>query len=79
MILVGDAAYYERFGFAAEKTGGLWLPGPYERDRLLGCELRAGALSGARGLVSATGRTTPAPSLDTLIAHLGRTDARHAA
>ncbi len=79
MILVGDAAYYERFGFATEKTGGLWLPGPYERDRLLGCELRAGALSGARGLVSATGRTTPAPSLDTLIAHLGRTDARHAA
>ena len=31
--------YYGRFGFSAEKTGALWLPGPYERHRLLGCEL----------------------------------------
>ena len=79
MILVGDADYYGRFGFSAEKTGELWLPGPYEAGRLLGCELRSDALCGARGLVSATGRTAPTPSLDTLIAHLGRTDARHAA
>jgi predicted N-acetyltransferase YhbS len=79
MILVGDAAYYERFGFSAANTSALWLPGPYERNRLLGCELRTGALSGARGLVSAIGRAAPAPSLDTLIAHLGRDDARHAA
>jgi predicted N-acetyltransferase YhbS len=79
VILVGDADYYSRFGFSGEKTGALWLPGPYERDRLLGCELRAGALNGARGLVSATGHAAPTPSLDALIAHLGRTDARHAA
>jgi predicted N-acetyltransferase YhbS len=48
VLLVGDAAYYERFGFSAEKTGALWLPGPYERHRLLGSELVTGALDGAR-------------------------------
>src|SRR4051812_5558255 len=39
VLLVGDAPYYERFGFSREKTGELRLPGPYERDRLLACEL----------------------------------------
>src|SRR4051794_4234798 len=29
VLLVGDAPYYERFGFSTEKTGSLWLPGPY--------------------------------------------------
>ena len=64
VLLVGDAPYYERFGFSAEKTAALWLPGPYERDRLLACELKPGTLDGARGMIGATGRTTPAPSLD---------------
>ena len=27
VLLVGDAPYYDRFGFSAEKTGRLWLPG----------------------------------------------------
>ena len=36
ILLVGDAPYYGRFGFSAAQTGALWLPGPYERDRLLG-------------------------------------------
>src|SRR5438552_11610347 len=36
VILLGDAPYYDRFGFTAEKTGELSLPGPVERDRLLG-------------------------------------------
>ncbi len=81
VLLVGDAAYYRRFGFSAEQTGALWLPGPYERDRLLACPLRPGALEGARGLVGATGRPTPAPSFDAPIAGLGRdaASARHAA
>jgi predicted N-acetyltransferase YhbS len=57
VLLVGDAPYYGRFGFSSEKTGALSLPGPYERERLLACELRPGALDGAFGLVSATGRT----------------------
>jgi predicted N-acetyltransferase YhbS len=53
VLLVGDAPFYARFGFSSEKTGALWLPGPYERHRLLGLELKPGALDGARGLISA--------------------------
>jgi predicted N-acetyltransferase YhbS len=55
IILVGDLPYYGRFGFTAEKTGALRLPGPFERRRLLAAELEPGALDGARGLISATG------------------------
>jgi len=55
VILVGDAAYYTRFGFSVALTDGLWLPGPVERERFLGLELKAGALSRAFGLVTATG------------------------
>jgi predicted N-acetyltransferase YhbS len=55
VILLGDAAYYERFGFTAAKTAGLSLPGPFERERLLGLELRDGALDGASGLIVPTG------------------------
>ena len=58
ILLVGDAPYYGRFGFSTEKTGALWLPGPYARDRLLARELVPGALDGAYGLVSPTGRST---------------------
>ena len=55
VILLGDAAYYERFGFSALKTAKLSLPGPFERERLLGLELRDGALDGAAGLIVPTG------------------------
>jgi predicted N-acetyltransferase YhbS len=55
VILLGDAPYYQRFGFSAETTADLALPGPFERDRLLACELRDGALDGARGLIVPTG------------------------
>ena len=81
VLLVGDATYYWRFGFSGEKTAALWLPGPYERDRLLARELMPGALDGARGLIGATGRLTPAPSLEVLIAGLAgdAASARHAA
>jgi predicted N-acetyltransferase YhbS len=68
VLLVGDAPYYGRFGFSAEKTGALWLPGPYETHRLLACELVEGALDGARGLISATGRPAPLPDLAALVA-----------
>ena len=53
VLLVGDAGYYGRFGFAADKTGRLWLPGLSDRSRLLGIELAAGALDGARGAIRA--------------------------
>jgi predicted N-acetyltransferase YhbS len=56
VILLGDAPYYIRFGFTAEKTGALSLPGPFERDRLLGLELREGALDGAWGMIVPTGK-----------------------
>ena len=60
VILLGDAPYYARFGFSAAKASGLALPGPFERDRLLGLELAAGALDGAQGLIAPTGLATPA-------------------
>jgi len=59
VLLVGDASYYGRFGFSAEKTGPLRLPGRYDRHRFLALELVPGALDGAHGLVSASGRRLP--------------------
>jgi predicted N-acetyltransferase YhbS len=67
VLLVGDAAYYGRFGFSAERTGKLWLPGPYDQHRLLGLELRPDALEGARGLIKA-----PDPATKSRVAALGR-------
>ncbi|MDI4235243.1 N-acetyltransferase [Bradyrhizobium sp. Arg237L] len=55
VILLGDAPYYARFGFSSEKMGDVALPGPFERERLLGLELSEGALDGACGMVAATG------------------------
>src|SRR6266403_4419794 len=55
VLLLGDASYYARFGFSAVKTAELRLPGAFERDRLLGLELRDGALDGAWGMIVATG------------------------
>ena len=55
VILLGDAPYYARFGFSSLKTGELSLPGPFERGRLLGLELREGALDGAWGMIAPTG------------------------
>jgi predicted N-acetyltransferase YhbS len=56
ILLVGDAAYYDRFGFTAEKTGTLLMPGPCDRARFLALELREGHLDGAAGIVTAAGR-----------------------
>jgi predicted N-acetyltransferase YhbS len=56
ILLVGDAPYYERFGFSAEHTGRLSMPGPYERHRFLALELAEGALGQARGTLKASGR-----------------------
>ena len=75
VLLVGDAPYYGRFGFSAEKTGALWLPGPYEKHRLLAREIVPGALDGARGLISPTGTRALIPELASLIAGLHRNEA----
>jgi predicted N-acetyltransferase YhbS len=58
ILLVGDAAYYRRFGFSAALTGELSMPGPYDRNRLLALELKPGALAVAHGLIGAMGGTT---------------------
>ncbi|MCA3563276.1 MAG: N-acetyltransferase [Methylocystis sp.] len=60
VILVGDAPYYQRFGFSRSLTENLILPGPVEPDRFLGLELKPGALSDACGLVVAAGERAPA-------------------
>jgi predicted N-acetyltransferase YhbS len=52
VLLVGDPAYYQRFGFSAETTSALRMPGPYERERLLAFEFVPGALKGARGMIA---------------------------
>ena len=62
VLLVGDAAFYGRFGFTSAKTGALRLPVACEQDRLLGCELTAGALDGARGLIIPCGEPSARPA-----------------
>jgi predicted N-acetyltransferase YhbS len=63
VVLVGDAPYYGRFGFSAAQTEGLEMPGPVERHRFLGLELRHSALAGARGLLRPAGALAPLPPL----------------
>ncbi|TDR85189.1 GNAT family N-acetyltransferase [Enterovirga rhinocerotis] len=76
VILVGDEAYYRRFGFGREAVAGLWMPGPVDVARFLGLELAQGALAGARGFVSATGRRAPLPDFAALLQQAANEDAR---
>jgi len=48
-ILVGDPAYYGRFGFLRELVDGVHVPGEADQRRVLGGELVAGAWAGVRG------------------------------
>jgi predicted N-acetyltransferase YhbS len=63
ILLVGDAPYYERFGFFAAKARHLVMPGPFERDRFLALELKDGWLEGAAGMLVASGRKLAMPRL----------------
>lgn len=63
IILVGDAAYYKRFGFSNGKTGDIFMPGPFEKSRLLALELKDGAVDGMHGILLATGRKIAARPL----------------
>jgi predicted N-acetyltransferase YhbS len=56
ILLVGDAAFYRRFGFSAFKARGLKLPGPVERARFQGLELEKDALAKASGLMVPSGQ-----------------------
>jgi predicted N-acetyltransferase YhbS len=51
VLLVGDEPYYARVGFKRVEDGGLLLPGPVKRARLLALELVPGAMAGVSGLV----------------------------
>ena len=66
VLLLGDAPYYARFGFSAQKANALSLPGPFERDRLLGLEFNQGALDGASGMIVPTGARLPKIKADPL-------------
>lgn len=61
VLLIGDEPYYRRFGFEAGLTCALDWPGAVDRARFLGFEIEAGALSGAKGMVRATGATLLRP------------------
>ncbi len=57
VLLVGDLPYYQRFGFELAPMA-LGLPGQVDRARFLAFEIIPGALSGASGMVVATGERT---------------------
>ncbi|MEH3118637.1 MAG: N-acetyltransferase [Methylorubrum populi] len=63
VLLVGDAPYYARFGFEPAKAEALSMPGPFERERFLGLELRAGALARVEGVLRATGAIEERPEV----------------
>jgi predicted N-acetyltransferase YhbS len=52
VLLVGDAPYYARVGFRPVPQGQLTMPGPVDPERLLCCELQAGALAAAKGKIT---------------------------
>lgn len=56
ILLIGDASYYERFGFFAGRAQHLVMPGPFERARFLALELKDSWLDGAAGVLVASGR-----------------------
>jgi predicted N-acetyltransferase YhbS len=49
VLLVGDLDYYARLGFARAPRGKIVMPGPVDPERLLYCELQAGAFAAANG------------------------------
>ncbi len=52
IILVGDAPYYNRFGFVRSVMLGITLPGWVDEERFLGYEIIKGVLSEQRGMLS---------------------------
>jgi predicted N-acetyltransferase YhbS len=63
VVLVGDAPYYQRFGFATGATRRLQMPGPVDRKRFLALELVPKSLAGASGRIVATGEPAMAPAV----------------
>ncbi len=63
ILLVGDAPYYQRFGFSADLTRKLKMPAPVLRKRFLGFELQPGALAHAAGKITASGQLEFVPAM----------------
>lgn len=51
ILLVGDAAYYNRVGFQPVPKGRATMPGPVDYNRLLVNELAEGAFEGVSGAI----------------------------
>ncbi len=51
IILVGDAPYYNRFGFVRDVMLGITLPGWVDESRFLGLEIIPGVLNEQRGML----------------------------
>ncbi len=51
IILVGDAPYYNRFGFVRDVMLGITLPGWVDENRFLGLEIIPGVLSEQKGVL----------------------------
>lgn len=51
VVLVGDLAYYQKFGFERVAPGRLILPGPADPARILACELVGGVAEKFSGKV----------------------------
>lgn len=52
VVLVGDEAYYKRFGFVRVPPGRLSMPGPVDPARLLYRDLIPGAFTAVRGALA---------------------------
>ena len=59
VLLVGDAPYYNKFGFTREGAQALSLPGPVDLERFLALDLVPGALDGVSGMVGRGGGESP--------------------
>jgi predicted N-acetyltransferase YhbS len=49
-LLVGDEPFYAKSGFVRVPHGKVRLPGPVDPDRVLVCELKAGAFESVQGM-----------------------------
>jgi predicted N-acetyltransferase YhbS len=59
VLLVGDRAYYERFGFVPVPIGQIVMPGPVDPARLLAWSLSPDAVLTFQGLVAGVARSDP--------------------
>jgi predicted N-acetyltransferase YhbS len=59
VILVGDLAYYGRFGFKSVPPAQIVVPGPVDPQRILALELSEASLASYRGVIAAV---TPEPA-----------------